>query len=118
MMQNHSHHLRCRADHHSSLSSSARSRQENRSANSFFQRPASAGLRCEHPQEPRLRISSRSDSAHDAALRHVAAQFALHRRHPRQAAGRAGWAEEGHRHRGAQRLGPAALVEAAGVAAS
>ena len=36
MMQNHSHHLRCRADHHSSLSSSARSRQENRSANSFF----------------------------------------------------------------------------------
>ena len=36
MMQNHSHHLRCRADHHSSLSSSSRSRKENRSANSFF----------------------------------------------------------------------------------
>ena len=43
MMQNHSHHLRCRADHHSSLSSSARSRQENRSANSFFQRPVRRG---------------------------------------------------------------------------
>jgi hypothetical protein len=27
-----------------------------------------------------------------------------------------GWAEEGRRHRGAQRLGPAALVEAAGMA--
>ncbi len=44
--------------------------------------------------------------------------LALHRRHPRQAACRSGWAEEGRRHRGAQRLGPAALVEAAGVAAS
>jgi hypothetical protein len=42
----------------------------------------------------------------------------LHRRHPRQAAGRAGRAEEGRCHRGAQRLGPAALVEAAGVAAA
>ena len=31
-----------------------------------------------------------SDSSHDATLRHVAAQFALHRRHPRQAAGRTG----------------------------
>ena len=40
MMQNHSHHLRCRADHRSSLSSSSRSRKENRSANSVFQRPA------------------------------------------------------------------------------
>jgi hypothetical protein len=40
------------------------------------------------------------------------------RRHPRQAACRSGWAEEGRRHRGAQCLGPAALVEAAGVAAS
>jgi exodeoxyribonuclease V alpha subunit len=32
----------------------------------------------------------------------------LHRRHPRQAAGRAGRAEEGRCHRGAQRPGPAA----------
>ena len=77
-----------------------------------------AGIRCEHPQEPRLGIPSRGDSGHDAALRHVAAEPSLHRRHPRQAAGRSGWAEEGRRHRGAQRLGPAALVEAAGVAAS
>ena len=52
----------------------------------------------------------------DAALRHAAAQFVLHRRHPRQAACRSGWAEEGHRHRGSQRLGPAALVEAGGMA--
>ena len=73
-----------------------------------------------YPQEPRLGlgIPSRGNSGHDAVLRHVAAEPSLHRRHPRQAACRAGWAEEGHRHRGAQRLGPAALVEAAGVAAS
>ena len=44
MTQNHSHYLRCRADHHSSLSSSSRSHQENRSANSFFQHPARRGL--------------------------------------------------------------------------
>jgi hypothetical protein len=36
MMQNHSHHFRCRANHHSSLSSSPRWRKENCSANSFF----------------------------------------------------------------------------------
>jgi hypothetical protein len=51
----------------------------------------------------------------DAALRHVAAEPSLHGRHPRQAAGRAGWAEEGRRHRGAERLGPTALVEAGGM---
>ena len=71
-----------------------------------------------YPQEPRLGIPSRGNSGHDAVLRHVAAEPSLHRHHPRQAACRAGRAEEGHRHRGAQRLGPAALVEAAGVAAS
>jgi hypothetical protein len=31
----------------------------------------------------------------DAALRHVAAEPFLYRRHPRQAACRSGWAEEG-----------------------
>ena len=34
-------------------------------------------------------------------LRHVAAESSLHRRHQRQAAGRAGGAEEGRGHRGA-----------------
>ena len=48
----------------------------------------------------------------------AAAEPALHRRHPRQAAGRAGRPEEGRRHRRAQRLGPAALVEAARMAAA
>jgi len=33
-----------------------------------------------------------------------------------EAAGRVGWTEKGNRHRGAQRLGPAAVVEAARVA--
>ena len=64
------------------------------------------------------RNTSRSDSGHDAALRHAAAEFSLHRRHPRQAACRSGWTEEGRRHRGAQRLGPAAVVEAARVASA
>jgi len=53
-----------------------------------------------------LGIPSRGDSGHDATLRHAAAEP------------RSGRAEEGRRHRGAQRLGSAALVEAAGVAAS
>ena len=47
---------------------------------------------------------------------HVAAQFALHRRHPRQAACGSGWAEEGRRYRRAQRLRPTALVEVGGMA--
>jgi hypothetical protein len=48
----------------------------------------------------------------------AAAEPALHRRHPRQAASRAGWAEEGRRYCGAQRLGSAAMVEAKRVTAS
>jgi hypothetical protein len=43
-------------------------------------------------------------------------QLALRRRHARQAACGSGWTEEGRRHRGAQRLGTAALVEAGGMA--
>jgi exodeoxyribonuclease V alpha subunit len=74
------------------------------------------GIRREHSQEPRLGIPGRGDSGHDATLRHVAAEPSLHRRHPRQAAGRVGWTEKGNRHRGPQRLGPAALVEAGGMA--
>jgi hypothetical protein len=35
----------------------------------------------------------------------------------RQAAGRVGRAEEGRRHRGTKRLGPAEVVEAGGMAA-
>ena len=42
--------------------------------------------------------------------------FALYRRHPRQAACPFWWAEEGRRYRRAQRLRPAALVEAGGMA--
>ena len=38
-------------------------------------RRASAGIRREHSQEPRLGIPSRGHSGHDAALRHVAANF-------------------------------------------
>jgi hypothetical protein len=48
----------------------------------------------------------------DAALRHVAAEPCLHGRHARQAACRSGSAEEGCRYCCAERLGPAALVEA------
>jgi hypothetical protein len=40
----------------------------------------------------------------------------LHRYHTRQAAGCAGWAEEGRRHRGTKRLWPAEVVEAGRVA--
>ena len=79
-------------------------------------RRAGAGICRDHPQEPRLGIPRRGDPGHDAALHHAAAEPALHRRHPRQAAGRAGRAEEGRRYRGAQRLGPAAVVEVGRVA--
>ena len=48
----------------------------------------------------------------DTALYHAATKSALHRRHPRQAARRPGRAEESGGSR-SQRLGPAALVEAA-----
>ena len=67
-------------------------------------RYAGAGLRRDDPQEPGLRISCRRDPRVDAALRDAAAQPALHRRHPGQAAGRAGRPEEGGRHRRSQRL--------------
>ena len=65
-----------------------------------------------------LGVSRRSHPGHDAALRYAAAEPPLHRRHTRQAAGRFGRAEEGRRNCGAQRFGPAALVEAGRVAAS
>ena len=65
-----------------------------------------------------LGISRRGHPGHDAALRDAAAEPSLHRRHTRQAAGRVGRAEEGRRNCGAQRFGPAALVEAGRVAAS
>ena len=48
---------------------------------------------------------------HDPALHHAAAESALYRRHPRQATGRPGRAEESCRHRGKERLRTAALVE-------
>jgi ATP-dependent exoDNAse (exonuclease V) alpha subunit len=49
---------------------------------------------------------------------HVAAEPSLHRRYQRQTAGRASRSEESRCHRGAQRLRPAALVKASGLAAS
>jgi len=51
-------------------------------------------------------------------LHYVAAKPSLHRRHPRKAASRVGWTEEGRRHRSAQRLRPAAMVETGGMAVS
>ena len=50
-------------------------------------------------------------SRSDPALRYVAAESALHRRDTRQTAGCAGRPEEGCRHRRAQCLGMAAVVE-------
>ena len=55
---------------------------------------------------------------HDPALRHAAEEPPLHRRHPRQTARGPGRPEEGGRHRGPQRLGSQALVEARRVAAT
>ena len=75
-------------------------------------RHAGAGLCRDDPQEPGLRIPRRRDPGPDPALRHAAAEPALHRRDPRQAAGRAGRPEEGRRHCRAQRVGTAAVVEA------
>ena len=81
-------------------------------------RHAGTGLRRDHPQEPGLRIPCRGHPDHDPALRHAAAESALHRHHPRQAPRRAGRPEEGGRHRRPQRLRPAALVEAGRVASA
>ena len=81
-------------------------------------RHAGAGLRRDHPQEPGLGISRRGHPGPDPALRHAAAESALHRRHPRQAARRPGRPEEGDRHRGSQRFGAATVVKARRVATS
>ena len=74
-------------------------------------RHAGAGLCRDDPQEPGIGIPGRRDPGSDPALRHAAAEPALHRRDPRQAAGRAGRPEEGGRHCRAQRVGAAAVVE-------
>ena len=57
-------------------------------------RHAGAGLRRDHPQEPGLGIPRGRHPGHDAALHHAAAESALHRRHPWQAACRPGRPEE------------------------
>src|SRR5208282_2389062 len=54
----------------------------------------------------------------DTALYDAATQSALHRGHPRQTAGHSAWAEEGGGDRRQERVGPAALVKAAGMAES
>ena len=74
-------------------------------------RYAGTGLRRDHPQKPGLGISRRGHPDHDPALRHAAAEPALHRHHPRQAPRGAGRPEEGRCHRCPQRLRPAAMVE-------
>ena len=55
---------------------------------------------------------------HDPALRHAAAESALHRYHSRQTPRRSGWSEKGGRNRGSQRLWTAALVKAGRVASA
>jgi exodeoxyribonuclease V alpha subunit len=65
-----------------------------------------------------FRISRRDHPGAHPALRHVAAEPALYRRHTRQEAGRTGRTEEGCRHCGAQRVGAEAVVEAQRVAAA
>ena len=77
---------------------------------------AGASLCGDDPQGAGLGIPSRGDPGADAALHHAATEPALYRHHPRQAAGRARRQPEGGGHRGGQCLGPAALVEAAGMA--
>jgi hypothetical protein len=68
--------------------------------------------------KPGLGISRRDHPGAHLALRHAAAEPALYRRHARQEAGRPGRTEEGGRHRGAQRVGAEAVVEAQRVAAA
>ena len=67
-------------------------------------------------KEPGLGVSRRRYPRPDAALLDAEAEPALHRGHAREAPGGAGGPEEGGRHRGAQRLGTEALVEAGRVA--
>ncbi len=73
---------------------------------------AGARLRHHHPQGAGLRVPGRRDSPLDAALSDAAAQPALHRRHARQAPGRAGRAAKGAGHRGPRASDEASLVEA------
>jgi ATP-dependent RecD-like DNA helicase SH3 domain len=63
-------------------------------------------------------ISRCRHSHHDTALYDAATQSALHRGHPRQAAHHPARAEESGGDRRQERLGPAALVEAARMAES
>ena len=79
-------------------------------------RHTGAGLCRDGPQEPGLGVSGRDHPGADPALRDAEAEPSLHRGHSRQAPGGAGGPEEGGRHRGAQRLGAPALVEAGRVA--
>ena len=68
--------------------------------------------------KPGFGISRRDHSGPHPALRHATAEPALYRRHARQEAGRTGRTEESGRHRGAQRVGAEAVVEAQRVAAA
>ena len=79
-------------------------------------RHTGAGLCRDRPQEPGLGVSCRGHPGADPALRDVAAEPPLHRGHARQAPGGACGPEEGGCHRGPERLGAPALVEAGRMA--
>ncbi|CAA9533231.1 MAG: RecD-like DNA helicase YrrC, partial [uncultured Sphingomonas sp.] len=79
-------------------------------------RRAGAGLRHHGAQEPGLGVPGRGRPAHHPALPHAPAQPGLHRRDPGQAAGGAGGAEAGARHRRARPADPPPLVQAEGMA--
>ena len=57
-----------------------------------------------------VRIPRRSDPHHDPALRDVTGQLDLHRRHPRQEAGRSRWPKEGSGDRGEEYFWAAARL--------
>jgi hypothetical protein len=73
-----------------------------------------AGICRSHPQKLGFRILSRCDSRHEPTLRYVAAQFALHRRHPRVTLKL--WSDKKTPSPQCARLGSTLLVEVARLA--
>ena len=89
----------------------AKLRQVRREGRCLWLRRAGSGLRRDRSQEPGLGVSCHRHPRADAALPHVAAQPALHRRDARQAVGRAGREKEGGGHRRPQCVRTASVVE-------
>ena len=71
---------------------------------------AGARLRCDHPQKPGFGISRRDHPGAHPALRHAAAEPALHRCDPRQAIGHRRWAEESRCHSRKEYFWPTEMV--------